>query len=281
MKKALSFISFLLVFALLTTPVGAVEANIEQPPSEPVQVLSEKTISRDDTAITCNIVKVETDANKAVTFHVDDEVISDISTYELLDLADDLKDDEKIDIVNIHGLHDIAPESAAVPQKITGEQSLNTDDAQLQVKWYDLAYNWELSWTYYTSCGRIKEYQKKDDFVISVARGQTKTLSSKYSASIGGSYEASVGGSAYGLAANLKNNLNWSIACEISKTVSFSGPDNGSCYNSREYRVRYYERRGTYTYKATGCQSGHTSVMTGTFKEPLRYLEYSIDHKVS
>ena len=82
----------------------------------------------------------------------------------------------------------------------------------------------------------------KNEFIISVAKGQTIQLSS---------------------------------------TTTFS-LDANSTANSREYRIKFYENQGTYT---AVRQFGPTGMgfeeISGTWSEPVKYLHYSIDHRVS
>ena len=82
----------------------------------------------------------------------------------------------------------------------------------------------------------------KNEFIISVAKGQTIQLSS---------------------------------------TTTFS-PEANSTANSREDRIKFYENQGTYT---AVRQFGPTGMgfeeISGTWSEPVKYLQYSIDHRVS
>ena len=82
----------------------------------------------------------------------------------------------------------------------------------------------------------------KNEFIISVAKGQTIQLSS---------------------------------------TTTFSLEANSTA-NSREYRIKFYENQGTYT---AVRQFGPTGMgfeeISGTWSEPVKYLQYSIDHRVS
>lgn len=82
----------------------------------------------------------------------------------------------------------------------------------------------------------------KNEFIISVAKGQTIQLSS---------------------------------------TTTFSLEANFAA-NSREYRIKFYENQGTYT---AVRQFGPTGMgfeeISGTWSEPVKYLQYSIDHRVS
>lgn len=114
-------------------------------------------------------------------------------------------------------------------------------------------------------------YVDKDSFVISVAKGSNVSLSQTWSQSLTASATHSDAISA------LK--LNGSVTKTYTKTQSFSGPPETSAYNSREYRVRFYADRGTYEgYYITDMGKGPS--ISGSFKNPLYYAEYSIDHKI-
>lgn len=115
-------------------------------------------------------------------------------------------------------------------------------------------------------------YVDKDSFVISVAKGSKITLSETWSESLSASVTHAQ--------AKKSLKLNGTITKTYTKTQSFSGPPESSAYNSREYRVKFYAEMGTYKgYYITDM--GRGSSVSGSFKNPLRYAEYSIDKKVS
>lgn len=114
-------------------------------------------------------------------------------------------------------------------------------------------------------------YIDKDVFVVSVAKGATISLTEKWSASLAA--EATHSDAKEGL------KLNGTITKEYSKTQTFSGPPESSQYNSREFRVRFYADKGTYEgYYETDMGRGPS--VSGSFKNPLRYAEYTIDRLI-
>ena len=100
-------------------------------------------------------------------------------------------------------------------------------------------------------------YVDKDSFVISVAKGSNVSLSQTWSQSLTASATHS----------------------DAISALKLNGPPETSAYNSREYRVRFYADRGTYEgYYITDMGKGPS--ISGSFKNPLYYAEYSIDHKI-
>lgn len=121
----------------------------------------------------------------------------------------------------------------------------------------------------------------KDEFKFSVAKGETVTLSTKYTGSLTGSFSGTV----YN-AADL--GVNFTISCTYEKGTQYSGPSEDSIYNSREFRMKFYHNAGSYTqsrlattYYYMNPMSSETQTVTGTFTEPTKYLSYSIDKKIS
>lgn len=114
-----------------------------------------------------------------------------------------------------------------------------------------------------------------DDFVISVAKGQTTTLKREYVGTLTGSINGE-----YFNKSNLGIKL--SVTCKYSVTHKFTGPTSGN-YNSREYRVKYFREDGKYVqkdycYKPTGGLYGIRS-HGGTYQEAVKYATYSKDSK--
>lgn len=114
----------------------------------------------------------------------------------------------------------------------------------------------------------------KNEFIISVAKGQTIQLSSTTTFSL----EANVSGKASVADLGLKS----SISQTFTTSMTWTGPEANSTANSREYRIKFYENQGTYT---AVRQFGPTGMgfeeISGTWSEPVKYLQYSIDHRVS
>lgn len=109
---------------------------------------------------------------------------------------------------------------------------------------------------------------KKDDFVTSVAKGQTKKLTSEFSSSL----KAEVSGDYFDL---VSLGLSSTQTVKYSTSVTFSGPPESSAKSSREYRVKFYVHEGPFTQTKTSIFG--TSTKSGTYIEPYRNIEYSVD----
>ena len=111
----------------------------------------------------------------------------------------------------------------------------------------------------------------KDVFVTSVACGQTQTLTREWSET---------------LSCNISGNIDYvslgvkgSITKSYTTTDVFDGPPENSGYNSREYRVKFFQDKGTYTANLHTDFPGWVIVIpeSGNWTAPSRYLAYSIN----
>lgn len=124
----------------------------------------------------------------------------------------------------------------------------------------------------------VPERVVKDEFIISVARGETDKLSTSWSYTI----SSSINGEVFDKA---KLNLSGSITASYTKEYVFTGPPESSSKNCREYRVKFYREDGKYIqrhlvyYWPSGELYGIES-HGGTFKNPTKYLKYSVDKKI-
>lgn len=107
-----------------------------------------------------------------------------------------------------------------------------------------------------------------DRFMASCARGETKTLTSTLTASLAADYTGTVSG--------LK--LNGTISYQITKGTVLVGPPEGSRVNTREFRCKFYENKGTWSQMWT--DGSIANLRTGTYREPYRYISYSKDTTV-
>ena len=110
-----------------------------------------------------------------------------------------------------------------------------------------------------------------DNFIISVAKGASTTLSREWSASLNA--ECSV---AEGIGAL---SLNSSITSTISVEQTFNGPPEESSNNSREYRMRFYEDQGTFVGQWASDMGASGSSFNGTWSNPTKYAQYSVDYR--
>ncbi len=115
----------------------------------------------------------------------------------------------------------------------------------------------------------------KDSFVTSVAKGQSKTLSASWTESLSCSISGEI--------SSTKLGISKSISKTYTKTDRFDGPPENSPYNSREFRVKFYQDKGTYTADwidgncATFCTQGTES---GSYTEPTYFYAYSVDRNI-
>lgn len=112
----------------------------------------------------------------------------------------------------------------------------------------------------------------KTDFVISVAKGQTVTLTETYQG--GASVEIETG------TPYIEALIGTGITCTYEKTQKFSGPPEESQFNSRSFYVKYLGQRNEWVQKQYyyGMVMG---VASGTAVIPTEYQAYSIDRFVS
>ncbi|MHA9739373.1 hypothetical protein [Robinsoniella peoriensis] len=124
------------------------------------------------------------------------------------------------------------------------------------------------------------EYECKNEFKFSVAKGQKVTLKQEYKGSLKGSYT--------GIPISVGNlGVNIEITGKYSKGTTYSGPPESSRYNSRRFSMKFYAVKGSYTqtqkvYKYFDAKllSTSTNKKTGTYEKPTRYASYSVDSSI-
>lgn len=118
----------------------------------------------------------------------------------------------------------------------------------------------------------------KDEFKFSVAKGEEVTLSQTYT----GSLKGSISGSPYDkgtIGADI------TITAQYTKGTKYSGPSESSSYNTREFRMKFYEERGTWkqikeAISTITLKVIATETKTGSYNKPTRYLSYSVDKRI-
>lgn len=114
---------------------------------------------------------------------------------------------------------------------------------------------------------------QSDKFVISVARGSTKKLTTTWRGSLSASCSDAI--------VKLSLSLNGTIERTYTTEITFNGPPEGSSYNSRYYGVKFYEDRGTFKETDRCTDMGQKLPdKSGTWTSPKYYLEYSVDKRV-
>lgn len=127
-------------------------------------------------------------------------------------------------------------------------------------------------YNYPTSYSYGSEWEAQNYFVISVAKGQTTTLTRAFEQTIETYLKV---GTPFEITAELKK----SVTARYETTQKFAGPPETSAYNSREYRVQFYARTCTWTQRQVDIQTGKTvASKTGQADVPSKYLLYSLDH---
>ena len=110
----------------------------------------------------------------------------------------------------------------------------------------------------------------KDEFIISVARGMSISLTSSKTYKLDCSISGTPSSAELGITA--------SISHTYTINVVWNGPGENSPYNTRSYRIRFFEDRGTYE----GYHTFMDGILwdqkeTGVWEEPVSYALYSID----
>lgn len=130
---------------------------------------------------------------------------------------------------------------------------------------------WGIGNTYETTYGAWgSEYVKKDQFVTSVAKGESETLTSEIKISLNASYT----GTPY-----VPISIGTNITATYIKSHTFKGPEETSPFNSREFRVKFYEKSSNWTQKwyMDGFLVG---TKTGIRTSATKYLKYSVDRNI-
>lgn len=195
---------------------------------------------------TDNEISIEIDPETTITIVVPDELIGEIGTEEIDGLISS-QDFNNGDVITIHEVQE-----ATIDENIAQPYILGRVETTL-------------SWG--------NEYKAQDYFVISAAKGQTTTLSAKFSKTLTTNF--AVGDDAYA-----KAEIGGSVTAEYSVTHEFVGPPESSNYNSREFRVQFYAKPVTWVQVKYNWLGNYVGTRTGTAYVPTKYLLYSIDHTV-
>lgn len=205
------------------------------------------------TALPCNVAASN---GRIIRINVAPTAIADVDEFLIQDLAEQYKNDLTVGSITIHEVG--YAQSLEVPEPFASSPKIDSK----------VIYN--------LKNGKKTQTLSADKFIISVAKGETKKLSKKWSFSL----KLNISGSTpFKL-----NELGLEAAITYTSDVGteYQGPPESSKYNSREYRVRYYNHSGTWEQKMYGMD-GKTILDTrkGSFKEPSRYDSYSVDKTIS
>lgn len=123
-------------------------------------------------------------------------------------------------------------------------------------------------------------YLAKDEFKFSVAKGEEVTLSVTYT----GELKGKISGTTYNKSAI---GAEITIKDEYKKGTKYVGSPETSTYNTREFRMKFYEEVGNYkqaadknTYWSGKLESTEKVSSSGTYTKPTKFASYSIDKKL-
>lgn len=191
-------------------------------------------------------IPVSVDEKTTVTVVMPNELVKqfDVSEIEELVESNDMNDGDVITILEVKDIID------------------PVQDVQPQFWGYK----------YKTTKTAGSEWKAQNYFVISAAKGQTTTLSSKFSKTLTTSITA---GNAF-----VKGDIGGSVTAEYSVSHQFVGPPESSSYNTREFRVQFYAKTVSFTQKKINSSNRVVATRSGKAKAPTRYALYSIDRKI-
>lgn len=115
---------------------------------------------------------------------------------------------------------------------------------------------------------------EKNTFICSVAKGeQNSTLQTTFKESISGSASGGIPLAKLGITAALEYT--------VRPERVFNGPNEDSPYNSREFRVRLYADKGSYTATKTCVPPFQTiEYIIGNWTDPSCWISYSVDRLI-
>jgi len=203
------------------------------------------------------VMKVKSSEGREVNFIIKADIKNQIKNEMLKELADENPDTSNITI--------FAFGSAETPA-IDPRNSTAKSDSIKEVSPSLIGETW---WTPAIKTYTAYSVLESDRFMASCARGETKTVTSTLTAGLSPGYSGTALGGV---------SLNGSISYSITVGTTLTGPPEGSSYNSREYRCKFYENRGTWA--QVYCILGFITNPSGTFQEPSYYLSYSVDRTV-
>ena len=115
-----------------------------------------------------------------------------------------------------------------------------------------------------------------DQFKFSVAKGESTTLTKEYTGSFKGKFSKTP--------FKVFNNVEVTVSATYKKATTYAGPAEGSQFNSREFRIKFFGETGNFVQTAdkitivNGTITGSTPVrVEGSYTKPLNFAKYSID----
>jgi hypothetical protein len=214
-------------------------------------VLLLSTVPFATTAFATNINDVETleisvSDDITITANIPSEYSSQFTEQDLIDIAiqDELQDGDVITILDVGG-----PDS----------------DTTTPAPYLGVSYDTSCTWS-------GSEWAAQNYFVISVAKGQTTTLTNTFTKTLNVGITV---GEPYASA-----NIGASVTATHTITQQFVGPPESSSYNTREFRVQFYARTANWTQIKYDFWGDYEGTRTGTASIPTRWASYSIDRNI-
>lgn len=202
-------------------------------------------------------------------FNFSKSVEGKISTKILKEIANQVKSE-----INGRNVVSVNIDKIVYAESIDATNSIEQNNASGFISpqaWYDLYVDWDVVFS------NVHSTNGAAQFIISVAKGQTISLTSSktFKATWGYSSSVSLPGSAVG---KLESNLNTEISHTYTTSIQWVGPPESSSAVSRIYYWTPYYDRGDFTITGTGWPSGDSyGPYTGIFTEPSYFVQWSMD----
>lgn len=206
---------------------------------------------------------------KNIHVNINDSILGKLTLNEILEIVNDIKEDNALVTINNTGYANNATFKESNPaDNLSTTSPENNLVRQTTYTTYPIVHIFKA-----TSATKLAE----DDFIVSVARGQTVTISTQLEFGIDVSYTPSLESSFSALdIVTVQSAIEGSISAHLTLTVfastTFSGPSESSSYNTRTFRVKFYHR--IRDYKSTDILG---EVTYRSFWEPMYYVQYSVD----
>lgn len=131
---------------------------------------------------------------------------------------------------------------------------------------------------YETMLTVLRSNQVGDDkFVFSVAKGQETTITETYTVS----YKGSITGEWFD---KVKIGAEKTITGSYQKNTKYNGPPESSIFNSRQFRIRFFQDEGTFVQKAGWYNLSdwlYDETRHGSYEMPTSFAAYSVDVSIS
>jgi len=245
-------------------------------------------------------VAILTDDNMLVNVNINDEILEKVEPQDILDIIEE-NDLDNFSTVTINDIESIeydddvlysmeevsdfsegeilfdseeelveAVDEAIEELEVVGDEAVENSVIGIETQWKAS----DIMRTTTTLRNYGSQYVWKDVFIASAARGETYTLTKKFSTSV----TLSLTGGAVFSGVSAKSGLKTSVSYSVAKSYKYSGPK--APYNSREYRVKLYAGNCYVEQLVRGYPSKNLRKYYATYRVPVKYASYSIDKKI-